>query len=171
MKKFLAALVVIEIVAVAGLAPAWGQDAKKVSFSLNAGVQTNIFNGSSFDKALFTADARVGLGLGRSLELSPEVMVVFNYLSMFWDEVSGGTLVYPGVLLNFRAGKFFVGGGAVLPWAFFKGESDTDSLAPKVNVGWRSGSLQLTAYYLCWTGDGLDLFDAGFAGITLGFRF
>ncbi|MCK7477016.1 MAG: hypothetical protein M0C28_05420 [Candidatus Moduliflexus flocculans] len=95
-----------------------------MAFSLNGGIQTNIFNGSSFDKALFTADARVGIRLGRSFEISPEVMVVFNYLSMFF-EGSGGTLVYPGAMLNYRAGNFFVGAGAVLPWAFYEGESDT----------------------------------------------
>ncbi len=170
MKKAAMALLVIAIVGSAALAPVWGQDQKKVAFSLNGGVQTNIFNGSSFDKALFTADVRVGLRLGRSFEISPEVMVVFNYLSMFF-EGAGGTLVYPGAMLNYRAGNFFVGAGAVLPWAFYEGESDTGSLAPKVNVGLMFGNFQLTAYYLCWTEEGIDLFDAGFAGLTLGYRF
>lgn len=170
MKKAVMALLVIGILGSVALGPVWGQDQKKVAFSLNGGIQTNIFNGSSFDKALFTADVRVGIRLGRSFEISPEAMVVFNYLSMFL-EGAGGTLVYPGIMLNYRAGNFFLGAGAVLPWAFFEGESDTGNLSPKVNVGVMFGNFQLTAYYLCWTDEGIDLFDAGFAGLTLGYRF
>lgn len=169
MKKVLSVLLAAGFMAVGALQPAWGQE-KKAQFSLNAGVQTNVWEGTSFDKALFTADARVGILLGRSFEVSPEVMVVFSYLNMFGG--SGGTLLYPGVMLNWRARNFFVGAGAVLPWAFYEGESESGNLAPKVNIGYTlPNGLQLTAYYLCWTEEGIDLFDAGFAGITLGFRF
>jgi hypothetical protein len=170
MKRMVMVLLVIGIVGLTALGPVWGQNQKKVNFSLNAGVQTDIFNGTSFDKALFTADGRVGLRLGRNFEISPEVMVVFSYLSMF--EGSGGTIVYPGVMLNYRSGNFFVGAGAVLPCAFWEGESDTGNPAPKINVGYTfPNKIQITAYYLCWTESGIDLFDAGFAGITLGYRF
>jgi hypothetical protein len=169
MKKVVLVFLVAGLVAAGALQPAWGQE-KKMAFSLNAGVQTNVWEGTSFDKALFTADARVGFLLGRSFEVSPEVMVVFSYLNMF--EGSGGTLLYPGVMLNYRSGKFFVGAGAVLPWAFLEGESDTGNLAPKVNIGYTfPNGLQLTAYYLCWTEEDISLFDAGFAGLTIGYRF
>jgi|WetSurMetagenome_2_1015567.scaffolds.fasta_scaffold534527_1 hypothetical protein len=169
MKRMITVLLVIGMVGFAAFSPVWGQE-KKVAFSLNAGVQTDIFNGTSFDKALFTADVRVGLRLGRNFEISPEVMVVFSYLSMF--EGSGGTLLYPGAMLNYRSGSFFVGAGAVLPWAFYGGDSDTGNLSPKINIGYTFGNnFQLTAYYLCWTEEGIDLFDAGFAGLTLGYRF
>jgi hypothetical protein len=170
MKKVILTILVVGLfVAAVAVPPAWSQG-KKVNFSLNAGVQTDIFSGTSFDKVLFTLDARAGIRLGSSLEISPEVMVVFNYLSMFGG--SGGTLLYPGAMLNYRSGNFFVGVGAILPWAFFEGSSDTGHLAPKVNIGYTfSNNVQITAYYLCWTGDGIDLFDAGFAGLTLGYRF
>ncbi len=169
MKRSIALLLVIGIAGFAALSPAWGQE-KKIAFSLNAGVQTDIFNGTSFDKALFTADARVGFLLGRCFEISPEIMVVFSYLSMF--EGSGGTLLYPGILLNYRIHNFFVGAGAVLPWWFAGGESGTENLSPKFNIGYTfPNGVQLTAYYLCWTGEDIDLFDAGFAGVTLGYRF
>ena len=170
MKKVLAALVVVGILAVVAAAPASAQD-KKVGVSLNAGVQTNIFNGTSFDKVVFTVDGRVGLRLGRSFELSPEVMAVFSYFSLF-GEGSGGTLLYPGVMLNYRSQGFFVGAGAVLPWAFYGGNSDTGRIAPKINVGYKfPNGLQLTAYYLCWNEEGVNLFDIGFAGVTVGYRF
>lgn len=169
MKKVVLVFLVAGLVAAGALQPAWGQE-KKAQFSLNVGVQTNVWEGTSFDKGLFTADARVGLRLGRSFEISPEVMAVFSYLKMF--EGSGGTLLYPGVMLNYRAGNFFAGAGAVLPWAFFEGESDTGNLAPKVNIGYTfPNGLQLTAYYLCWTEEDVNLFDAGFAGLTIGYRF
>ena len=170
MKKVILTVFVVGLfVAAVAAPPAWSQD-KKVDFSLNAGVQTNIFSGTSFDKALFTADARVGLRLGRNFEISPEVMAVFSYLKMFGG--TGGTLLYPGAMLNFRSGSFFFGAGAVLPWAFFEGESDTGHISPKVNIGYTfANHVQITAYYLTWTGDGIDLLDAGFAGLTLGYRF
>lgn len=169
MKKVFAVLVVVGVLAVAAAAPAWAQD-KKVTFSLNAGVQTNIFNGTSFDKALFTADVRAGFMLGRSFEISPEVMVVFSYLRAFGGP--GGTLVYPGAMLNYRSQNFFAGIGAVLPWAFAMGTSDTGNPAPKVNIGYTfPNGIQLTAYYLTWTESGISLFDIGFAGVTVGYRF
>ena len=169
MKKIFAAVLVAGIVAFLAAGPAWGQD-KKVGFSLNAGIQTNIFNGSSFDNVAFTLDGRVGLRLGRNFEISPEVMVVFSYGRLF-DE-SGGTLLYPGAMLNYRAGSFFIGAGAVLPWYFYGGDSDTDRISPKVNVGYTfPNGIQVTVYYLTLNGQYLDLFDLGFAGVTLGYRF
>jgi len=168
-KVFLTVLVVGLFVAAVAVPPAWSQG-KKVNFSLNAGVQTDIFNGTSFDKALFTLDGRAGIRLGGSFEISPEVMVVFSYLSMFGG--SGGTLVYPGAMLNYRSGNFFIGAGVILPWWFAGGDSGTENLSPKFNVGFTfPNNIQITAYYYCWTGSGIDLFDAGFAGITLGYRF
>jgi len=157
------------ILAVAAAGPAWAQD-KKVAFSLNAGVQTNLFNGSSFDKVVFTVDGRVGLRLGHSFELSPEFMAVFSYGTLFGG--SGGTMLYPGAMLNYRSNNFFVGVGAVLPWAFFEGTSDTGNPAPKINIGYTfPNGIQVTAYYLTWTESGTNLFDIGFAGVTLGYRF
>jgi hypothetical protein len=169
MKKVFSALLVIGTLVIAAARPAWAQD-KKVAFSLNAGIQTNIFNGSSFDKVVFTADGRVGLRLGRGFELSPEVMAVFSYGRLFGG--SGGTLLYPGAMLNYRTKGFFIGAGAVLPWAFYGGDSDTGRIAPKINIGYTfPNGVQLTAYYLCWNEEGINLFDIGFAGVTIGYRF
>jgi len=166
MKKAIMGMLVIGIVAGLAVAPAWSQ----VGFSLNAGVQTNIWDGSSFDKAVFTLDARAGIGLGRALEISPEVMAVFNYGSYFDSDVNVW-LLYPGVMVNYMAGSFFFGAGAVLPISFGEGESDTGNIAPKINIGYRFGRLQVTAYMIMWTESGMDLFDVNWAGLTLGYRF
>jgi hypothetical protein len=168
-KVILTVLVVGLFVAAVAVPPAWSQG-KKVNFSLNAGIQTNIFNGSSFDNVAFTFDGRAGFRLGSNLEISPEVMVVFSYGRLF-DE-SGGTLLYPGAMLNYRAKNFFIGVGAVLPWFFYGGESDTDRISPKVNLGYTfPNGVQVTVYYLTLNERYLDLFDIGFAGVTIGYRF
>ena len=168
MKKVIVAVLAVALfLGTAGLAAA---QEKKVNVSLNAGVQTNVFSGHSFDKALFTADARVGFLVGRSFEVAPEVMVVFNYLSVFFDG-AGGTLVYPGVMLNYNAGNLFVGAGVVLPWAFVEGDSDTGNPAPKINIGYRFGNLQVTAYMIAWTESGMDFLDVNWVGATIGYRF
>jgi hypothetical protein len=168
MKKVLMGVLLLGLIAAVSAAPAWAQD-KKLGFSLNAGVQTNVWNGSSFDKAVFTLDGRVGIALGRSFEISPEVLCVFNYASYF-DE-SGATLLYPGVMLNYKAGKLFVGLGLTLPWVFSGGENDTGNLAPKINIGYRAGHFQVTAYMITWTEEGLDFLDINWVGLTLGYRF
>lgn len=176
MKRSIAVLLVIGIAALAGLGSAWGQE-KKIAFSLNAGVQTNFFNfdgeSSSFDRALLTVDGRAGFLLGGNFEISPEVMAVFNYGSL---EDFSAWVLQPGVMLNYMTGKFFVGGGVVLPIMFWSGGgdsgSDTGHISPKINVGYIfPNGIQLTAYYFSWLGDGVGLFDTGFAGLTLGYRF
>jgi hypothetical protein len=168
MKKVFLCFLVIGVVAGLAVAPAWSQD-KKVGFSLNAGVQTNVWDGSSFDQAVFTLDGRVGFALGKSFEISPEFMAVFNYGSYF--EASGATLLYPGVMLHFKSGSFFVGLGAVLPWLFYDGGSDSGDISPKIDIGYKFGKLQVTAYLITWTEAGIDFLDVNWVGLTLGYRF
>jgi hypothetical protein len=158
-------LVVVGMLAGAAVQQANAQE-KKAQFSLNAGVQTNIWNGSSFDGASFTLDGRVGIALGKSFEISPEVMFVLD--GVFEGDVN---FFYPGVMLNYKAGNFFIGAGAVLPIAFGDGESDAGNIAPKVNFGYKFGKLMITVYALTWNESGLDFLDANFIGATLGYRF
>lgn len=68
-RRFLTALFLTAAV-VAAAAPAWSQD-KKLNFSLNAGVQTNLSDlafpqTGAFGEAWLTLDARVGVSLGPS---------------------------------------------------------------------------------------------------------
>jgi hypothetical protein len=109
---------------------------------------------------------RVGISLGKSFEISPEVIATvddsFDF-NLVW--------LYPGVMLNFKAGNFFVGAGAVLPVLFGEGESDTGNPAPKINVGYKCGKFMITVYAMTWTESGLDFLDMNFIGATLGYKF
>jgi len=165
MKKVILVVLVAGFVAAMALPQAWGQE-KKAQFSLNVGVQTNVWQGTSFDNAWFTLDARVGIALGKSFEISPEVMVMVDD-SFNFDAV----WLYPGVMLNYKSGGFFLGAGAVLlPIAFGGGESETATPAPKINIGYRYGNFQFTIYALTWT-DEVDFLDMNFVGATIGYRF
>ena len=136
------------------------------SFSLNIGAQTNLFKDSSFDNLWFTVDARLGIPIGRHLEISPEVMAAVDD-SLDFDLI----WLYPGAMLNFKARNFFIGIGAVLPVVFFEGESETSNIAPKVNVGFRTRNLILTAYLFTWTEEGMDFLEFNYIGATIGYRF
>jgi hypothetical protein len=139
---------------------------KKLAFSLNLGAQTNLYRETSFDNAWFTLGARVGLPIGASLEISPEVMAAVDDGLTF-----DAAWLYPGLMLNLKLGGFFVGAGAVLPVIFYEGESDSGNLAPKVNIGYSAGHLTVTAYILTWTEEYMDFLEVNFIGATIGYRF
>jgi hypothetical protein len=139
---------------------------KKAAFSLNLGVQTNLYQESSFDNAWFTLDARAGIALGKSFEISPEVMAMVDD-SLNFDAV----WLYPGLMLNFKLGNLFVGAGAVLPIVIWERESDSGNPAPKVNIGYSAGHLTLTAYILTRTEKYMDFLEVNFIGATLGYKF
>jgi len=165
MKKAMMGLLSVGIIAALTVAPAWSQG-RKTEMSLNLGVQTNIWNGTSFDNAWFTLDLRVGVPLGAKFELAPELMYATDdSLDFSWHNL------YPGVLVNYRSGGFFAGAGLVLPIGFGEGESDTASPSPKINLGYNVGKFKLTAYFLMFLDSGLDFLDMNQAGITLGYRF
>ncbi|HSA94562.1 MAG TPA: hypothetical protein VLJ16_00830 [Acidobacteriota bacterium] len=165
MKKLAMVLLVLAVSAAAAAPPAWSQ-ARKTDVSLNLGVQTNIWHGTSFDNAWFTVDLRVGVPLGKNLELAPELMYATDDSLEFAFHN-----LYPGVVLNYRSGGFFAGAGAVLPIGFGGGESDTASPSPKINLGYDLGKLKLSAYFLMFLDSGIDFLDVNQAGITLGYKF
>jgi len=165
MKKVILGFVLMGLLIGGAFSNALAQE-KKLSFSLNLGVQTNLYSESSFDNAWFTLDARVGLPIGASLEISPEVMAAVDD-SLDFDVI----WLYPGLMLNLRLGRFFVGAGAVLPVIFFEGESDSGNLAPKVNIGLSAGPVTLTAYIFTWTEENTDFLEFNFIGATIGYRF
>ena len=168
MKKVILALsAVVLFMAAVAAAPAWSQ----TQFSLNGGIQTNLWNGSSFDKVVFSLDVRAGIPLGRSFQVSPEFMAVYNYASYFDAPGANVWLLYPGVMLNYQAGSWFFGLGAVLPIVTGEGESDTGNVSPKINIGYKFGQWQITAYMITWTESGMDFLDINWVGLTLGYRF
>jgi len=165
MKKVILGCVLMGLLIGGAFSNAQAQE-KKLAFSLNLGVQTNLYSESSFDNAWFTLDARVGLPIGAFLEISPEVMAAVDD-SLDFDAV----WLYPGLMLNLKLGRFFVGAGAVLPVIFYEGESDSGNLAPKVNIGYSAGPLTLTAYIFTWTEENMDFLEVNFIGATIGYRF
>ena len=160
------ALRLIAIGFLAGLSVMSVHPQTRVNFGLNLGIQTNLSSSKSFDEARFTMDARLGIPLDQHFEISPEVMAAVDYrlhFDLIW--------LYPGAMLNLKLGNFFVGFGAVLPIRFFDGESDTSKIEPKVNFGFRTKNLVLTAYIFSWTGSGSDFFGYNYIGTTIGFTF
>jgi hypothetical protein len=123
---------------------------KKVVGSLNLGIQTNLMQGSSFDVSQGTLDLRIGICLGKSFLISPEVMYATSHKFHF-----NYGFVYPGVVFNFVAKPFFIGAGAVLPVTYGGGSTDTGNLAPKFNVGHMGEHFVLTAYIVMWREDTL----------------
>lgn len=166
MKKMMAGFLVTGLLVAGGAFAETAGKGRGPEFSLNLGVQTNLFKGSSFDNAWFTLDARAAFPIGGSLEISPEVMATvddsFDFKAVW---------IYPGAMLNYRLGNFFIGAGAVLPIVFFEGDSNTGNIAPKANVGYRLGDLILTAYFVAWTEEGTNFLDLNFVGATIGYRF
>ena len=138
---------------------------KKVSFSLNVGVQTNLSSESPFENVWFSLDTRFGIAVGQSLEISPEVMA-----AVFDDFSFSEIYLYPGVMLNYKLGDFFIGAGVVLPIIFYTGEVDSYNPAPKVNFGYRTGNLILTVYVFTWIMEDFGFLEYNHIGATIGFR-
>ena len=163
MKKVMVTVLAVGLVAALGTGQAFAQG-KKVEFSLNLGVMTDLGPDSSFSEALFTFAPQVDIHLSPALMLSPEIMVITDD-SFSFDPL----LLYPGVLLNYTArGGFFAGAGVVLPVVFWEGESDTGDLLPKINLGYRGNHFNLTAYLLT---DTESLFKYNLIGLSAGYRF
>jgi hypothetical protein len=165
MKKVVLSFVVMGLFVGGAFSNAQAQGTK-AAFSLNLGVQTNLSSDSLFSNAWFTLDARFGIAVSQSFEISPEVMATVDD-SFEFDAI----WLYPGVMLNFKLGDFFVGAGAVLPVIIYDGEADSGNLSPKVNFGYRAGHLLLTAYILTWTEEGYDFLEFNLIGATIGYSF
>jgi hypothetical protein len=163
MKKVMMMVLAVGLVVALGPGQAFAQG-KKVEFSLNLGVMTDLGPDSSFSEALFTFAPQVDIHLSPALMLSSEVMVITDD-SFSFDPL----LLYPGVLLNYTArGGFFAGVGVVLPVIFWEGESDTGDLLPKINLGYRGNHFNVTAYLLT---DTESLFKYNLIGLSAGYRF
>jgi hypothetical protein len=111
-------------------------------------------------------DARFGIDVSQSLEISPEVMTAV-YSSMEFDTV----FLYPGLILNLKLGEFFVGAGAVLPLVFEYGDVDVYIPSPKLNFGYRAGNLILTAYFFTLIVEDVGFLEFNYIGATIGYRF
>jgi hypothetical protein len=165
MKKVMVALLVMGLLIGASFAQA---QEKKVTFSVNLGIQTNLWRGTSFDLSQGTLDVRAGIRLGRSFEISPELMYATSHKFHF-----DYGYVYPGIVFNFVTKGFFVGAGAVLPITYGGGDTGSGNPAPKINVGYFSHGINLTAYIIMYTesSDYWGFPHFNFIGTTVGYRF
>jgi hypothetical protein len=106
---------------------------KKRAFSLNAGAQMMIW--SDVEAATLTLDFRASFRLGPNFELSPEIA--------FWaggdtgHSTSDKSRLSPGLMANFLFGRFFLGGGVILPSGF----------GAKANIGYIFGHIMVTAHF------------------------
>ncbi len=134
---------------------------KKSTLGLNFGIMdTDRF---TFNPLMWTAGVEVDIQVGEYLLLSPEATLVGNGFK--FKEF----LLFPGVLLNFTPGNFFVGGGLVKGIYIGSGETFVaDEFSLKLNAGLYSRNLKLTAYVITAFD---SLFDGMLVGASLGFRF
>ena len=133
----------------------------EMRFGINFGIMDS--TEFKFDPIMWTAGAELDFQFGNILMLSPEVTLVgsgFKFKEF---------ILYPGVILNFTPGGFFVGGGIVKGFFIGSGASGSTDFALKLNAGFLSSSIKLTAYLITPFD---DLFATPMAvGATLGFRF
>jgi len=165
MKKVITGFLFVTLLAV-GVA---GAEAKKTDFSLNLGLQTNICFGewaTAFDVFQGTLDLRKAFRLGRSFQISPEIMYSTGY--NFHFEYS---FLYPGVMVNYKVTDFFfIGAGPVVPIVL--GAEDNKFIpSPKINFGLCKGRIMMTLYVIIWTGYEIPFLDLNFIGLTFGYRF
>jgi hypothetical protein len=143
----------------------WAQDrGRKVEFTLSFGFLTNLSGTGrgAFTGSLMTLGVSMDFHAGELVMISPEVMVAAN--SFYFNVAT----VYPGVILNFKIGRFFIGGGVVLPSSLNCGRSDTSDLSPKLNIGLRFFGATLAAYLI---GDFHGVSKRNLFGMSMGFRF
>ncbi len=137
----------------------WAQT--PVKFGLNFGIATD--DSLSFDPILWMAGLEVDVMFSDFIMLSPELHL-YGYKFEFKQ-----FLLTPGVLLNLKVDPLFVGGGLVKGFVFGEGDSFSSDVALKLNAGFISDTIKLTAYLIT---DFDSLFKKGMlVGATFGLRF
>ena len=132
----------------------------QMNFGLNFGIMTS--DDFKFDPIMWTVGAELDFQLGNFLMLSPEVTLV-GYKFEFKQFI-----LYPGIILNFTPGSFFVGGGVVKGFLIGEGTSGSSDVALKLNAGIISKNIKFTAYLITAFD---NIFKDMLVGASLGFRF
>jgi hypothetical protein len=140
----------------------WAQVGKKVEFSLSFGFLTNLSGGGTSTGSLITIGAGVDFHVNKLVMISPEALVATSNL---YFRVA---TIYPGVILNFKVGGFFFGGGVVFPSNLNNVHWDTGDVSPKINIGFRPFGARLVAYLIT---DFHGVFKRNLFGASMGFRF
>jgi len=132
----------------------------EMSFGINFGIMTD--DGFSFDPIIWTAGAELDLQIGNYIMFSPEVILAgegFKF-KVF--------TLYPAAILNFTASNFFAGGGVAKGFYIGSGLSGSTDFLLKLNAGFLSKNIKLTAYALMAFN---KLFKDMIVGASLGFKF
>jgi hypothetical protein len=132
----------------------------QMNFGINFGIMTP--DNFKFDPIMWTVGAELDLQLNDFVMLSPEVTLV-GYKFEFKEFV-----LYPGIILNFTPGSFFVGGGLVKGFLIPSDVAASADIALKLNAGLISKNTKLTVYLIS---DFDGLFKNMLVGASLGFRF
>ncbi len=159
MKKVVMAVLAAALMAGLGTTGAFAQE-KKVEFSLNAGAMTFYGGEFSFSRAAFAAGGQLDIHVTKGFMISPDLMFVTD--TNFLD-----VLGLAGATLNYVGNGFFIGGGAVLPFAV-SGEAGVGALLPKVHLGFRGSHVVLTVYTITAFN---AIFQYGLLGASLGYKF
>jgi len=131
-------------------------EGQRIGFFANLGVMTK--EGSS--PYWVTLGAEVALQLGTRWSLNPEVSVWgsnFRFDSYY---------IVPGVVVNFRIGRFTLGAGAVKRFWYsrFSKSDSSEKIAPKIQVGYRSRNSRITLIVI-------PLSSRNYVGVALGMGF
>jgi hypothetical protein len=135
-------------------------DSNKMTVGINFGTMTD--KNLSFNPFWWTAGAELDIPLGHALMFSPEATLV-GYKFAFKE-----FFLFPAAILNVMLSNFFVGGG--LTKGFYIGSGSATAItdvALKLNAGFLSDSLKLTAYIITPFN---DIFTDMLVGFTIGFR-
>ncbi|MCX6557519.1 MAG: hypothetical protein NTW95_08855 [Candidatus Aminicenantes bacterium] len=132
----------------------------EMNFGINFGVQTD--DSFSFDPFNWTVGAELDMQFGNYVMFSPELMLVGNGFE--FKEF----ILYPAAILNFTASNFFAGGGIAKGFYIGSGMSGSTDFLLKLNAGFTSRTMKLTAYALMAFD---NLFSDMAIGATLGFKF
>ncbi|MDD8012194.1 MAG: hypothetical protein PHX05_01790 [Acidobacteriota bacterium] len=132
----------------------------QMNFGLNFGIMTP--DNFKFDPIMWTVGAELDFQLNDFVMLSPEVTLV-GYQFKFKEFV-----LYPGIVLNFTPGSFFIGGGLVKGFLIPSDVNASSDVALKLNAGLMSRNTKLTVYLIS---DFNPIFKNMLIGASLGFRF
>ncbi len=132
----------------------------RLNFGLNFGIMTP--DDFKFDPIMWTVGAEMDFQLNSFVMLSPEVTLV-GYKFKFKEFV-----LYPGIILNFTPGSFFIGGGLVKGFLIPSDVNASSDVALKLNAGLLTRNTKLTVYLIS---DFDNIFKNMLVGASLGFRF
>jgi hypothetical protein len=132
-----------------------------LSFVINIGTMTD--QSVSFKPFYWTAGVELDLPFGNALMFSPELILVGSGTK--FQEF----FIFPAAILNFTPSSFFIGGGLTKGFYLSSGDSTAiTDVALKLNAGFQSRSLKLTAYLITAFN---NLFKDMLLGVSLGFKF